>query len=441
MRTSQTLPMVARSCRTVGVESWLWRDEPDQDPSGDAGRLGARGIHRPDEGILAPGGWTRNRNRPFAVQIVGSSSSVHASALYAGDADAGLRDRVGTSPKQSGVITCRKVLSWVHREDQAHSWSLETGASWGPAGAKCPLCGPPTHAEGPLLANLRPASHAREYPRVVSSLDIPSHNSGRNGAQTMDVRRFSRLLLPLVVASCSILPLAAGTANGKSRAKQARRPVLPDRAAPAGYYIDSLDAVKERPTWREEKEGSFTYSIRREFSDSTEARMLGIAEAVYPPRDSLVVMAVQRNCEMGADSAGVPLWWYRGIGVRRIPYAVTAGTLEHFLKLTERFRSHNFWETGTGGGLWWTDFIYHARVFASESFTYRGSEYAHVYVVLLVFAWSYDDGTFVPVTETRRTVVLSERGDVLAVEGDGAAEEKVHFSEHRGIGRVDHIMR
>lgn len=255
-----------------------------------------------------------------------------------------------------------------------------------------------------------------------------------------------RALVPLARALALVLTAAATFAPGAPAAAAPRKPpppraTLSGRAAPPGYVIDSLDAVSARPVWREARDGSFTYSIRRVFSDSTQARLLGIAEAVYPPRDALVGIAAREYYELGSDTAGVPLWWCRGIGARRIPYAVTAGTMEHFLRLTERFRDHDFLETGMGGSLFWTDFIYHATIGIRDSFTLRDREFARVYVARLVFAWSYDDGTFVPVTETQRTVVLSERGDVLAVEGDGQADEKVGLSEHRGIGRSETIMR
>jgi hypothetical protein len=246
---------------------------------------------------------------------------------------------------------------------------------------------------------------------------------------------------PVLIQAAVLLALAiAATASASGRPKPERRP-LPGVQAPAGYFVDSLDAVTPRPVWEEAKDGDFTYSIRRVFSDSTEQRMLRIAEAVYPPRDALAGIAARAYYEMGSDTAGVPLWWCRGIGARRIPYAVTAGTMEHFLRLTQRWRHHNFWETGMGGGLWWSDMIYHANVTAAPSFTDRDREFTNVYLVQLVFAWSYDDGTFVPVTETMRTVVLSRRGDVLAVEGDGRADEQVRLSEHRRIGYQSHIMR
>lgn len=247
--------------------------------------------------------------------------------------------------------------------------------------------------------------------------------------------------VPLILSVSVALLLSSVGVEARHRPPPPPRPVLCGHSIPAGYYIDSIDAVSERPTWQEEPEGGFTYSVWRDFSDSTEARMLGVAEALYPPREPILVRAYENSYELGSDSTGVPLWWYRGLGVRRIPYAVTAGTLNHFLNLTRRFRSHNFWETGTGGGLWWSDFIYHAYIRAAQSYASGGREYQHVYVAKIVFAWSYDDGTFVPVTETVRTVVLSEQGDVLEVQGDGRIEESVYFSQHRGIGYVDHVFR
>lgn len=251
--------------------------------------------------------------------------------------------------------------------------------------------------------------------------------------------RAALVVVPLTLAL--LVLLATPVARAKTAPHPPRRPSLPGHLAPPGYTIDSLDAVAKRPVWEEAEDGSFTYSIRRVFSDSTEARILAIAEAVYPPRDALIGIAARGYYEMGHDTSGVPLWWCQGIGCNRIPYAVTAGTMEHYLALTKRFREHNFWETGMGGGLFWTDLIYHARVSATPSFTYRDREYQNVYVVQIVFAWSFDDGTFVPVIETQRTVVLSQRGDVLAVQGDGAADQDVRLSEHRGIGRVDHVFR
>lgn len=213
----------------------------------------------------------------------------------------------------------------------------------------------------------------------------------------------------------------------------------PGSAMPPGYFVDPLEAAAPRPTWSDASDGEFTYTIRRGFPDSTAGRLLGIAEATYPPRDILVRIAVEKGFEMGSDTAAVPLWWCSGIEERRIPYAVTAGALAHYLKLTRLYRERAFREAGTRP-LFLSELLYRATIAERDSFTLRGAEYTGVYVANLSLAWTYDDGTFLPLTEARRVVVLSPAGAVLAVDGDGAAEEKVTFSTHRGVGRKEQIL-
>lgn len=212
------------------------------------------------------------------------------------------------------------------------------------------------------------------------------------------------------------------------------------RAAPPGYAVDAVQAETPRPAWSEALDGDFTYTIRRGFPDSTAARLLGIAEAVYPPRDLLIRKAVEKGYEMGSDTARVPLWWCSGAGERRIPYAVTAGALAHYLDLTELYREGKFREAGTRP-LFSSEFIYRATIAERDSFTLGATPYRGVWVASLTLAWSYDDGTFLPLTEAHRVVVLSPEGAVLAVDGDGLAEEKVSISTHRGIGRQESILR
>ncbi|HJW13801.1 MAG TPA: hypothetical protein VJ776_03845, partial [Thermoanaerobaculia bacterium] len=40
---------------------------------------------------------------------------------------------------------------------------------------------------------------------------------------------------------------------------------------PPGYYLDSAQVAAPRPVWRDARDGDFTYSVKREFSDSTTA--------------------------------------------------------------------------------------------------------------------------------------------------------------------------
>src|SRR6185436_2002375 len=104
----------------------------------------------------------------------------------------------------------------------------------------------------------------------------------------------------------------------------------PARVFPPGYFVDSIQACTPRPRLVQYNDGNFTLSISRAYRDSTEMRLLGIAEATYPPRQLLEILSEVHGTELGGDTAGVPLWWHEGVGVHRVPYAVTAGALEYY---------------------------------------------------------------------------------------------------------------
>jgi hypothetical protein len=201
-----------------------------------------------------------------------------------------------------------------------------------------------------------------------------------------------------------------------------------------------LQAFAPRPSKSREDQGEFTYTIHRGFADSTSERLLGIAEAAYPPRDLLVEIASAKGYEVGPDSAGVPLWWCQGVGERRIPYAITAGALDHFLRLTRLFRDRQFREAGAQP-LFWSDLSYRATIAQRDTFLLGRTEYKDVYVAQLHLLWTYDDGTFMPTARAERVVVLSTGGKLLAVEGDGGAVESVTMSTHRGVGRQEKVLR
>ena len=214
----------------------------------------------------------------------------------------------------------------------------------------------------------------------------------------------------------------------------------PVQGAVPGYYVDSVQAFTPRPIEVEETSGEFTCSIRRTFPDSTGARLLGIAEAAYPSRETLIRIALDNAYEMGSDTSRAPLWWCQGPAESRIPYAVTAGALSHYLKLTELYRERMFRRAGTRP-IYWSELAYRATIARREQFTLGSVEYHDVYVAQLTLAWVYDDGTFTPYTQGHRVVVLGPTGEILAVEGDGAAEEKVSISTHRGIGRHEQLLK
>ena len=210
--------------------------------------------------------------------------------------------------------------------------------------------------------------------------------------------------------------------------------------APLGYYVDSAQVVASRPAWREALDGDFTYRIKREYTDLWTERLLGIAESCYPPRDLLVDLAARRYFVMGSDTANAPIWWADGEGVRRVAWAVTAGALEYYLGLTERFRHHDYRVPG-GRGLFFTDLSYNATLKAMPEFVVNHKEYHEVYVAYLLLGWSFDDGVFITYFEAHRVVVLDEDGNVLVVEGDGGTVEDFRLSGHRSPGRMDRVYR
>ncbi len=211
-------------------------------------------------------------------------------------------------------------------------------------------------------------------------------------------------------------------------------------ASPPGYFVDSTQAVAERVADKVAADGDFTISIHRHYEDATGARLLAIAEATYPPRDRLVGIAIERGFEMGSDTARVPLWWCDGPGATRVPYAITAGAIEHYTRFTERFRAHQFREAWAHH-LWWSDLDYRAKIEHRDHYDFVGGSVEDVYVVEMNLSWGYDDGTFVPVSVAHRIVVLTRDGTVIGVEGDGETVEQVFFSSHRAPGRHDTIMR
>jgi hypothetical protein len=209
---------------------------------------------------------------------------------------------------------------------------------------------------------------------------------------------------------------------------------------PPGYFVDSTLAAGRLPSRWEELDGEFTVSIRRGYPDSAAARLLRVAEALCPPRDLLVRIAMERSYDFGDDSAGVPLWWHRGTGEGRVPYAVTAAAVEYYMGLTELYRERKFREAGTRP-LFWSELIYRSTIAERDTFALAGRAYAGVYVANQSLFWSFDDGTFVPRVEARRVVVLTPGGEVLAVDGDGAARETATISTHRGVGRKEELLR
>jgi hypothetical protein len=239
-------------------------------------------------------------------------------------------------------------------------------------------------------------------------------------------------LAAATVAAAAALAAASGAPAGSASSAPEAAPAAP--APPLGYFIEAVQARSATPPTCDERSKEYACVIERNAADSAGSRLLPIAEAVYPPRSLMADLAALEESEIGSDTAGVPLWWCRGTAARRIPYAVTRGALDHYLKLTNKYRDREYREPGAHR-MFSSELVYRATIARRASFAIRDKDYADVYVASMAMSWTYDDGTFIPTVSARRTVVLSPRGDVLAVDGDGQAVENVTFSEHRGMGR------
>src|SRR5207249_2951793 len=69
-------------------------------------------------------------------------------------------------------------------------------------------------------------------------------------------------------------------------------------AAPPGYFVDSTQATADRPRHLVASDGDFTISIYRSYDSPLTKRLLGIAEATYPPREVLLERAITRGTEI-----------------------------------------------------------------------------------------------------------------------------------------------
>ena len=229
--------------------------------------------------------------------------------------------------------------------------------------------------------------------------------------------------------------LVAGVALGAACLAAESPPV-----APPGYAIDWAAVRARPPAPREESEGSYTCSVQRSAPDTMASRLLAIAECAYPPRDLVAGLAAQKGYEFGSDTARVPLWWSKGTNARRIPYAATRAALEHYLRLTQKYRDREYREPGTQP-MFMSALVYRATIALREDFALEEKSFRDVYVANVALSWHYDDGTFEPFVTARRTVILARGGQILAVDGDGQGTEEVSISANRDVGRQRRLMR
>lgn len=160
-------------------------------------------------------------------------------------------------------------------------------------------------------------------------------------------------------------------------------------------------------------------TIRREAADAAQAKRIATAEAALPE-----AAALQKAIGDGPKPKDASQWWYREeLGIR-IPFAITAGTVEYYSKLVGNYGKQEFKRFLEPS----SSVDYHASVAFHALFEQDGRKFADVHVVTLklVFAQNFAaTGTEGMHFEKSRSVVLDAAGKVLAVYGDGPTEVPV----------------
>jgi hypothetical protein len=205
-------------------------------------------------------------------------------------------------------------------------------------------------------------------------------------------------------------------------------------AQPAGYHVgaaivlpDSLVEVLAR--------GRFRASVLRVAGNAGDARLIAMAEQLYPTPDAVIATAKtsgERN-RLLATAAGVSLntlkvpqrtagnradrWWLDAFDETWIPFAVTAGSVDYYLG-----RLHDYAAGRSPFGFSATDGADHG----SLSYTARvipSSAPDVVRTVELQLRWEYWCGMLcgMEFTHTRR-VFFDAAGRAIRIEGDERPE-------------------
>ncbi len=170
-----------------------------------------------------------------------------------------------------------------------------------------------------------------------------------------------------------------------------------------------------------EVERSYSESIVREAANDFEASLIAQAEAVYPPRDSVIAAAW--------DPAQVPeteYWYYAGFDGVRIPYAITGDAVAYYADLIDALEAGERLQFLTEASL-----DYRVAVSFRTAYTFEGVDpetleplpsesFERVYVVEMSLAWYQYCGDLCAMwIDHERVVVFDEAGTLLRVFLDG----------------------
>jgi hypothetical protein len=171
--------------------------------------------------------------------------------------------------------------------------------------------------------------------------------------------------------------------------------------------------------------GSFTRTIKREFKNADEETLIKAAEAVIPPRAEVLKAMPERCRETKETREAKNLWWCKGGGGFRVPYAITSDAIQYYSDHIDRLRKGDF--SGLGEGKWREATMnYLAKVEFRKEYEVEGKKFADVNVVMLELQWRALCGDECGIVlDAKRVVVFDKGKKILGVFLDGKVEGEV----------------
>lgn len=182
-----------------------------------------------------------------------------------------------------------------------------------------------------------------------------------------------------------------------------------------------------------ENHGRFTRQVIRHTETALEAELLRTAEAVIPPRDSVLASASAWLHPAILDSQA---WFYDRVDGVNIPYAVTTEAIAYYTALIDSLAAHP-----ADNLLVQAKFTYEAEVTFQDTYTFTGTDpctreplpvvaFSSVYVANMVLYWDHQTRQSRGLSfQHERRVVLDTTGTVQQVFLDGCIPVGISMPE------------
>jgi hypothetical protein len=182
------------------------------------------------------------------------------------------------------------------------------------------------------------------------------------------------------------------------------------------YHISQEALASELP-WDTVSHGAFGYLIVRQANTVEEREVLRTAEAVYPEKRAVLDLAAEypRAPSFPEDE----LWWYTTFDDVRIPFAITAGAVEYYIRKMEELERLGLPPEPRNAAPH-GDLVYGAQVERRSVHEVEGQRFENVWVVTMNLQLKLHFGSLAALDFFKeRVVVLGHDRRVLAVLGDG----------------------